>query len=43
MAQVMAQVPPLLESLTGLKLAELLKKVKPSDGGEAPPEGSTGG
>ena len=38
MAQVMAQVPPLLESLTGLKLAELLKKVKPSDGGEAPPE-----
>lgn len=38
MAQVIAQVPPLLESLTGLKLAELLKKVKPSDGGEAPPE-----
>jgi flotillin len=37
MAQVMAQVPPLLESLTGLKLGELVKRVKPGDSGGTPP------
>ncbi len=36
MATVMAQVPPLLESLTGLKFSELMKKVKPTDGSSTP-------
>jgi flotillin len=37
MAQVMAQVPPLLETLTGLKLGDLVKRVKPDDTGGTPP------
>jgi flotillin len=41
MTQVMAQVPPLLESLTGLKLDQLLARLK-SDKGEPPPEGTSG-
>jgi flotillin len=39
-AQVMAQVPPLLESLTGLKLDQLLARLKASDTSEPPPGGS---
>ncbi|MDX2165466.1 MAG: SPFH domain-containing protein [Deltaproteobacteria bacterium] len=41
MTQVMAQVPPLLESLTGLRLDQLLARLK-SDKGEPPSEGSSG-
>jgi len=40
MATVMAQVPPLLESLTGLKLPELLARLKVIDGGRPPDDSS---
>jgi flotillin len=48
MAKVIAQVPPVLESLTGLQLADLLQRVKPAmraagGTGEAAGTGGTGG
>jgi flotillin len=35
-ARVIAQVPPVIESLTGLKLEELLSRVRPGAGAETP-------
>jgi flotillin len=35
-ARVIAQVPPVIESLTGLKLEELLSRVRPGPGPETP-------